>query len=911
MSGLGHQGYPRKPKISENSSDDHGAQSANRFKRHLPHFTLMAVTLAACGGGGGDADSEISVAKVGSVVKGPVEGARVFLDYNQNGTWDSSFEPSSTSDADGKFSILGVADQENAYLVAVLDGAVDTSSGTTFISGSLKAPSSAEVISPFTSLIVETQLSAQEVKIALGLGDFTEFNPLTFNPYDAGADSETAVAVEKVAHNIMMVVEAASTIIQQSGMDVETAFGMAISLAAAEVKSKAISKEVINFSSGSQTISNMINNAITEASAHGANVSGMETLKAEIINAIENAADGIDGVLTVNLEGVPTSEFQLVNIVLEQIDIALSSNDPSRLTISDPNVAGNLINALVENSAPVVVLTNKQLTVSESTDNLKIAKIFVRDPDGDQVTISLAGADSEFFEISPSMEIVFKEQPNFEIKQEYQITIVASDGLEQSAQKLTIEIENKDPDATLTINVPKLDSLPFTILRDLTAVEYKVEAFYQDTNTGLNTVFDSFDITSDIDISNIKVTSQGISIIKSTGEYASLNFNNFSPSNLSSLLDVLLKVDTTEDLDQLNISGGFQSLKLGNYSGILAELVHTSQGIEWRNPNAKNGQVDTFIIEGEFGNQISDYIDIVAGIQNSLEQGLPENGLIADAANSFASLIGFTGVSAKADGETIIRIGADPDPTSEALQIFIDGGREDHVFELSLNGGEEFLTDLVNATGGLNNFVELLAAGGGVEVRELGGGYYAYHGLTSSEEFRLLPSGADQAYFNYISGEKEGSFLYPEIENAFYTTENGDRITEEQYNDLMAIIDGAQNYLAGIDQPFNNLDFGFSYSHGNVSVIDAHLGSLVSLNNIADFYNNLPTEVELVVEEHEANGVTVTSVSDPREAVTLNLIGVNKTDFEVAYDLYEGDLELAVLSFLPTLDAVEELLAVS
>ncbi len=67
-------------------------------KTALSLSPLALLTLAACGGS--------SVAsKSGKAQKGPLENARAFIDYNDNGVWDSATEPGALTDATGAYTI--------------------------------------------------------------------------------------------------------------------------------------------------------------------------------------------------------------------------------------------------------------------------------------------------------------------------------------------------------------------------------------------------------------------------------------------------------------------------------------------------------------------------------------------------------------------------------------------------------------------------------------------------------------------------------------------------------------------------------------------------------------------------------------------------------------------------------------
>ena len=66
-------------------------------KSALSLTPLALLTLAACG-------SSTST-KTGKAQKGPLENARAFLDYNDNGTWDSASEPGALTNSSGAYTI--------------------------------------------------------------------------------------------------------------------------------------------------------------------------------------------------------------------------------------------------------------------------------------------------------------------------------------------------------------------------------------------------------------------------------------------------------------------------------------------------------------------------------------------------------------------------------------------------------------------------------------------------------------------------------------------------------------------------------------------------------------------------------------------------------------------------------------
>jgi hypothetical protein len=148
-------------------------------RSRLPFFlTPLGLILANCGGGGSSSGgSGASVSQDppgfgggsnsfnigGNVVKGPLSNALVFLDYDGDGIQDSN-EPSVRTDSSGGYTIT--SSQSDYTLVAVADETtIDTSSGTVLSDVVLKAPAGATVVTPTTTIMKESNLSADEVAI--------------------------------------------------------------------------------------------------------------------------------------------------------------------------------------------------------------------------------------------------------------------------------------------------------------------------------------------------------------------------------------------------------------------------------------------------------------------------------------------------------------------------------------------------------------------------------------------------------------------------------------------------------------------------------------------------------------------------------------------------------------------------
>ena len=175
----------------------------------------------------------------GAVIKGPLKNATVFLDYDNDGLRGSS-EPFAVTGDDGSFSINGIAG--TGFTVVTDDTTVDTSSGEVLSNVILKAPSGSAVVSPVTTIMQEAGLSSNEVGAILGLPEGVDATQ--FNPFSSDSDTTTALAVEKVAHQVMTTVTALQSAIEGAGVETEDAFSIALGSLVEKVVEKGNSNEI-------------------------------------------------------------------------------------------------------------------------------------------------------------------------------------------------------------------------------------------------------------------------------------------------------------------------------------------------------------------------------------------------------------------------------------------------------------------------------------------------------------------------------------------------------------------------------------------------------------------------------------------------------------------------------------------
>jgi len=211
---------------------------------------LALLTLAACGGGGKTGSSSSSGITVnGNVQKGPLYDAFVFLDYNSDELYDdgSGFnakEPSTRSDVNGDYTLTST--QENFSIIAITDvSTVDSSSGVVLDGVILKAPQNSSMLTPTTTLMQEGNLTAAEVVTVLGLP--STIDPLTFDAFAANVDPAEALAVEKVNHQFISVVNSFAAAIEGSGASKVDSFNAALNSVLEVMKVNVTDNTTINF----------------------------------------------------------------------------------------------------------------------------------------------------------------------------------------------------------------------------------------------------------------------------------------------------------------------------------------------------------------------------------------------------------------------------------------------------------------------------------------------------------------------------------------------------------------------------------------------------------------------------------------------------------------------------------------
>ena len=436
--------------------------NSKTFKKLSP---ISLLVLAACGGGGtSNGGGSFSVG--GRVVKGPLEGAWVKLDYDDDTIPDST--PVET-DEFGAYTITAL--NNNYTVVAVTDeGTIDKSSNTTLSGITLKAPQGAAVVTPATTLMEEGNLTSEQVAEVLGLPDGVD--PLSFNPFDIDETDATqvanALAVEKASQQVMSVVTAFASAAEGAGASEADAFTAALNSVVKVVQDKAanLTKEDASDAEKSLDFTNADDLVLIQAQAKAAvgNISGLE---AEEVAAFENlAADTATAVINVNdrIAGVTDLDdgadvFSSVQVLAGQVAEAVADEvetpDSGSIAFTSVTAVANS----VLNSAPTAIELSS-VNFSEATSkSIPIGTLTTTDPDnasGFQYSIAQAqGTDySQFVVDSNTGQLYFLEQPDYETKSSYTVRILSEDPGGKVFSE-TFEIKVTDSNEAPVLSLPE------------------------------------------------------------------------------------------------------------------------------------------------------------------------------------------------------------------------------------------------------------------------------------------------------------------------------------------------------------------------------------------------------------------------------------------------------------------------
>ena len=428
---------------------------------------LSLLVLSACGGGGSvqTGPGETTATTVtGSAVKGPLSNAWVFLDYNDNGVWDDGVDSARVrTDSQGAFALT--ATNDTYTIVATTDQmTTDTSSGAVFSGVKMSAPSSAQVVTPATTLMKEAGITKEQVAEVLGLPDGVD--PLSFNPYADGVNASDALAVEKASQQIMSVVNAFAGAAEGAGASEADAFEAALNSVVEVVKVKATNLTDANASAADKTLDLTSDADLARVKAEvvskvaaetRADTTAFNALADNTTSAVKNVNAKIANVTDISSDAAKNT-FSTTQVLADQTKQAAEAEVQNAGSGSIDFTDKDKVDAAVANKAPTDITLSKS-AIAEDASSLEIGTLSTTDSDqtpGVAHTYKiaeLAGTDYAAFSINATTGVLsFKSQPDFETKSNYSITILSTDeGGKTFSKSFTISVSDVNEAPTLTV----------------------------------------------------------------------------------------------------------------------------------------------------------------------------------------------------------------------------------------------------------------------------------------------------------------------------------------------------------------------------------------------------------------------------------------------------------------------------
>ena len=680
---------PNDTLIKKDSVDDNGffdkfLNNSNVRIETQPeiHLFLSAIVdpfglLALGGGAGSSGASQVFNAINANVIKGPVGNALVFLDYDKDGILDSN-EPSTRTNNDGGFSLTPT--QSNYNIVALTDAkSLDYSSGTNISGLTKEAPEGAKVITLNTTLMQKGNFSSAEIVEVLGLPDI---NPLTFNPYAAGADATKALEVEKLAHKTLNAVGGFASVAEGAGASQSDAY--ATSLGSMVKVLNTIkgdnSKQALDLNSTADIALLKTQIATDLGSVTGVDVNAFNALATDAQTAISNVNTKVDS--TTDLTSDTTKNtFSVGSALFDQLKTAglaeKTSTGSGSANITFKTMAN--VNTAALNKPPSDISLSST-SIAENASSLLVGTLTTTDSDqGSGVAYKyslgeITGEDYGSISINQSNgQLSLSSQPDYETKTSYTITLVSKDdGGKSFSKSFTIGVDNvRDSfnEALIKTSVKYVKQDIYTDLNNLStslenqskATDALIKSAYDDSYVdrfigggGLDwgeSAFNSSNTTLALTSTNFTITDQnGYSIVAT--------FNNFNPTDLSQIQQ-LVNI-TSDNSSTWKIDGGFSSL---NYTGPNGDILtynfgETETTITVGSNYYNSGGINKAIIHGKIlTDTVSDLLTL-AQKANAFSDSATKNvntfdsSTFYDLADYSDGKFTFSGVSIYRDGET-------------------------------------------------------------------------------------------------------------------------------------------------------------------------------------------------------------------------------------------------------------------
>ena len=449
-------------------------------KTALSVSPLALLTLAACGGTTG-AGTQSIIAQ-----KGPLNLATAYLDYNDDGDWDQATEPGKLTGVDGSatfsLALAPTAAQTTAGYDLKISGSANTmdmSSGAVF-DNVLSAPSTSKMITPVTTMVAESGLTAAQVVKVLGLP--AGMDPLTFNAFSttlSAADKLTALKVEKTAQKTMAILETFETAASSSGVsaavaakaaldsvvkmftDANTAYeaaettsagtGVTVTFSATQVdavKTAMDTQVTATFSAAQKlvfdaqvanNVASLKNVVATFAAIDETNAANLDlavskdifSVVSVLVAQVKTATDAVLAIQTANTTNGTSNALTTQAMLFEGVGAAaaitasVNNPGPTNLTLSSLTISEDAASLVVGTVTTTDTSDTGTAAVTNSAGVVTTAAVAATVETGHTYSIAtVAGTDGAKFSINASTGVLtLLEQPDYETKTSYTVAV--------------------------------------------------------------------------------------------------------------------------------------------------------------------------------------------------------------------------------------------------------------------------------------------------------------------------------------------------------------------------------------------------------------------------------------------------------------------------------------------------------
>lgn len=436
--------------------DDDGALLLTAATGIGSFLTAGSLLVVASAGGGGGVGAEQFFS--GTAVKGPLGNAFVFLDTNDNGTYDAG-EAHTTTNERGYYEFRS-SSTKGTIIVTTDVRTIDAGSGTVLCGVTLKTNLGSSVATPLTTIMIEAGLTSDELKSLLGLNQDVDLSD--FNPYETDLPDDTALAIEKASIQVLTTFAAYIKAAEGADADAEAAYRAAIDALSDVLNDHIADGKTVDLTDADTL--NAFQEAFEEVLGRDApeTLSNLDDILDDLTNAIETVNDAVGSLDDQSLTD-SKGTFGLTQLLLDEALAAGGDGGVGAITLDDVDEAR--IRDLSANLAPTDILLssaddNNRVVVREDTGMLDfglLSAVDADDADGSTAegfrfaignVVALDGSrDGDGFEINDD-RLQFNMQPDFEVQSSHEVTIGVWDpGGKLYSETFYIEIEDSDNDS--------------------------------------------------------------------------------------------------------------------------------------------------------------------------------------------------------------------------------------------------------------------------------------------------------------------------------------------------------------------------------------------------------------------------------------------------------------------------------